>query len=569
VAGGVAHNVSKTNRTKQNVLPLLRTHQPQFGCHVDVALAVYNQTMKRILGLLLITFSSVLAQTTSFPPKIGETWRLEVDGLPAAIAKFTANSDAVPGAVGGDVEIGSFKGRSLLAANQGQHIIWWQSPDGVYSCVFASNPSIQGAKVQGLGAALERPGQQSVNLNKGCSATNITGSNTGTTNSSTPNNTTTPSNTAAKPDAPLVVPPEPRVPEKLEVGQNWRLSVAQNGNVLNGDSYNLRVVRAVNTLTVPNTLSSGTGWFEVKVDTIQRFTDFSRVPSAGALKLEGGVITAYLENNVSLLSCQANTRNLQGMRFVGGALALYGTNGSPHPALANTNCNLQHAGSNNSIPADAAAVLENAKRASGSAAAWSGLKNVGFRGESSGDVVRQTVTVVDFVGERLYKEYLQGSGSNQILTKKEWQLPAAGNRPKGTYIVQSSGGAVFANPETPDLDRLLYSDFWALRFGGNGWENATVEPVGNGMQLLTVGRKGFYTRFIISGGKYNGFQTPFSIYTLTVQPERLADAGGILAPLGTWKITSSSGQPFDSSLVEQLLRVAINLNVPPEVWEPK
>jgi hypothetical protein len=540
--------------------------------------------MKKLLALFLLACSSVLAQNTAFPPKVGETWRLEVEGLTPAIAKFTTNSNALPGAVDGDVEIGTFKGRTRSVANQGQQIILWQSPDGVYYCVFTASPTIQGAKVQGIGAALERPNQQPIDLNKGCSATNITSGGTGTTGSSgtgttgsistsTTGTTTTP--TAAKPDAPIAVPPEtPVAQDKIEVGQNWRLSVSQNDSVLNGDAYNLRVLRPAGAVSVPSNLSKSTTWFEVAVETIQRFTDFSRIetssrPIKGVIKYQNGVITALLENNAGL-ACEANTRNLQGWRFVGGMLSLYDSRGASLPTPTGLGCNLQFAGSASAIPADAAAVLENAKRSSGSAATWAGLKNIGFRGENKSDIVRQTITIVDFVGMRLYKEYLQGpEGNSQIITKKEWQLPAAGSRRKGTYVSESGRAAVFAYAETPDLERLLYTDFWALRFGGLGWDNATVEPIGNGMQLLTVGRKGYYTRFIISSGKYNGFQTAFSLFTLTVQPEQLADAGGILAPLGTWKITASSGQPFDQSLVERLVRVGINLNLPADLWEPK
>jgi hypothetical protein len=525
--------------------------------------------MKKFLALFLLACSSVLAQNTAFPPKVGETWRLEVEGLIPAIAKFTTSSNALPGAVDGDVEIGTFKGRTRSVANQGQHIILWQSPDGVYYCVFAASPTIQGARVQGVGAALERPNQQPVDLNKGCSATNITSS-TGTTGSS--NTSTTPT---AKPDALIPIPPEtPVAQDKIEVGQNWRLSVSQNDSVLNGDAYNLRVLRPAGAVSVPNNLSKSTAWFEVAVETIQRFTDFSRIetssrPIKGVIKYQGGVITALLENNAGL-ACEANTRNLQGWRFVGGTLSLYDSRGASLPTPTGLRCNLQFAGSASAIPADAAAVLENAKRSSGSAATWAGLKNIGFRGENKSDIVRQTITVVDFVGMRLYKEYLQGpEGNNQIITKKEWQLPASGSLRKGTYISESGRAAVFAYTETPDLERLLYTDFWALRFGALGWDNATVEPIGNGMQLLTVGRKGYYTRFIISSGKYNGFQTAFSLFTLTVQPEQLADVGGILAPLGTWKITTSSGQPFDQSLVERLVRVGINLALPADLWEPK
>jgi hypothetical protein len=533
--------------------------------------------MKKILGLLLISFSSVLAQTTTFPPKVGETWRLEVDGLTPAIAKFTTNSNALPGAVDGDVEIGSFKGKARSAANQGQHIILWQSPDGVYYCVFAANPNIQGAKVQGVGAALERPGQQPVDLNKGCSATNITGSSAGSSGTSTTGSSSTSASTAAKPDSLIPVPPEtPVAQDKIEVGQNWRLSVSDNGNVLNGDAYNLKVLRPVGTVTVPSNLSKSSTWFEVGVETIQKFTDFSRRSSSinpinGVLKYQGGVITAYLfiQNDFGL-GCEATTRDLQGWRFVGGALSLYDARGATRPTPTGQKCNLQFAGNSSAIPANAAAVLENAKRSSGSAAVWAGLKNAGSRTESKQDIVRQTITIVDFVGQRLYKESLQGpEGNNQIVTRKEWQLPASGNRPKGTYVWQGSGGVQFATADTPDLEPMLYTDFWALRFGGLGWDNATVEPIGNGMQLLTVGRRGYYTRFVIANNKYDGIQTPFSIYTLTVQPERLADAGGILAPLGTWNVRSSSGQPFDQSLVERVVRVGINLNIPADFWEPK
>jgi hypothetical protein len=251
-------------------------------------------------------------------------------------------------------------------------------------------------------------------------------------------------------------------------------------------------------------------------------------------------------------------------------LSLYDARGATRPIPTGQKCNLQFAGNSSAIPANAAAVLENAKRSSGSAAVWAGLKNAGSRTESKQDIVRQTITIVDFVGQRLYKESLQGpEGNNQIVTRKEWQLPASGNRPKGTYVWQGSGGVQFATADTPDLEPMLYTDFWALRFGGLGWDNATVEPIGNGMQLLTVGRRGYYTRFVIANNKYDGIQTPFSIYTLTVQPERLADAGGILAPLGTWNVRSSSGQPFDQSLVERVVRVGINLNIPADFWEPK
>ncbi len=510
--------------------------------------------MKKFLPLLLFSsllFSNVSAQTSSFPPRLNETWRVDVDGLAPATLKFTTPSNANPGAVDGTAEMSGFAGKSRAVQNQGRYLILWTAKEGTYYCVFDGNPAIQGNTVKGLGAALERPNSQAEDLNKGCSATNIT--------ASSGSSATTPTTSPVATDAPIPVPAVNAPPEKLAVGQNWRLAVAKDNNVLNGDSYNIKITKAAS--SAPTGLT-GTGWYEANVDIIQTFSVFSRVPDPikGFIRLEGGVISAVLMKNATALSCEANTRQLrENGRFVGGVLKF--SSGTDGLAGANATCNLQHAGTNGSLPADAAATLDNAKRASGTAAAWAGLKSAAYRTELTQGVVRQTVTLIDFAGGRMYREFLQGTGSQQVVTAKEWQTS------QGKYRLEAGNPNDIqkVSVETPELNSALNTDFWALRFGKDGWDNATLEPIGNNMQLLTVGRKGFYTRFIIAAGKYNGIQTPFSLYTLTVMPEKLADAGGILAPLGTWKVTSSGGA-FDQSMIEKIIRVVVNFQIPADLF---
>jgi hypothetical protein len=510
--------------------------------------------MKKFLPLFLVSslfLSAVTAQTTSFPPRLNETWRVDIDGLAPATLKFTMPSNANPGAIDGEAEMSGFAGKSRAVSNQGRYLMLWTAKEGTYYCVFESNPQIQGNTVKGLGALLERPNTPAADLNKGCSATNISAASSSAV-------TTSPVAT----DAPMPVPIVNAPPQKLERGQNWRLAVSQNNSVLNTDAYNIKVLNAASSL--PTGLN-GTGWFEASVDLIQAFSVFSRTPDPirGLIRFEAGVISVVLLKSTSSLSCEANTRQLrENARFVAGVLQF--SSGSDGFAGANSTCNLQHAGTNGNLPADSAATLENAKRASGKAAAWAGLKTVAYRTEINQGVARQTVSVLDFEAGRLYREFLQGTGSQQVITAKEWQTS------QGTYRLEagSPSGVQRISLDTPNLNKALYTDFWALRFGATGWDNASLEPIGNNMQLLTVGRKGLYTRFIITAGKYNGIQTPFSLYTLTVTPEQLADAGGILAPLGTWKVTSSAGQ-FDQSLIEKIIRVVVNFPIPNGLFDIK
>ena len=520
--------------------------------------------MKKLFLPTLLTFvalSSVIAQNAALPPRVGETWRLDIEGLAPATLKFTAPSNALPGAVDGTSDMAGFTGKSRAAVNQGSQLFLWQGKEGTYYCVFTGNPTVQGATVSGGGAALERAGQQPEDLNKKCSAT-LTAGGAGASSGSS---TAAPAATA-KPDAALPVPAPAAPPQKLEVGQHWRVSLAVNGSTLNTDAYNLKLLKPA--ASVPSNLGAPAGWFEASVDEIQRVSVFSLTPAPtadakpkGFVKLEGGVLLAVVDKgSVGFFACGVK---LQQNRFTGGEVQL-------KPAVPGATCNAMFAGGN-ALPADAAAVLENAKRASGSAAAWAGLKSVAYRTESNaGGVLRQTVTVVDFAGKRLYREFLQGSGSQQVVTAKEWQVPAAGGKAKGTYRLEagSGGGVVFQGADTPELDRVLNTDFWALRHGNAGWDNATVEALPDGSQLLTAGRGGFYTRYIIKGGRYNGFQTAFSLQILTVNPESLGDAGGILAPAGTWKVTASQGQ-FDAAGAEKIVRVVVNFAFPADLFDMK
>jgi hypothetical protein len=501
---------------------------------------------------------STAQQTTPFPPRIGETWRLDVDGLPSATLKFTTPSNANPGAVDGTSEMAGFNGRSRSVANQGQQIILWQSKEGVYYCVFAPNPSIQGATVKGAGAALERPGAQPMDLNKGCSATNITGTSSSAGSSSPAN--------AAKPDAPLPVPAASPALGRLEPGQVWHVTLAPNA-----DAYVLTLTKPAS--SVPSSLGNANGWFEARVNILQRVTLFSFTANAAAsvigyVRFNAGALQfAVVADNNRSLGCGFTAAQLRGNRYQGGALT------PADPALT---CNAQWGGTGGTLPTEAGATLENMRRALGSSAAWNGLKTVGVRTESnSGSVLRQTVTILDFNGKRMYKEFYQGSGSQQVVTAKEWQLPANGAQQAGTYRLEAGSGAGVqrVRGDTVELNEALDTDFWALRHGSSGWDSASLELQSDGTQVLTAGRAGLYTRYLVRDGKYIGrlIQNPVSAIqgVLSVVPGELADAGGILAPRGKYVINAVVGQGIDSSMVDTVVRVLVNPDLPADLFQPK
>jgi hypothetical protein len=497
--------------------------------------------MKKLLLLLLtcFAFSSANAQTTSFPPRVGETWRVDVEGLAPATLKFTSPSSANPGAVDGTSQMAGFAGKARAASNQGQYLILWQGQEGVYYCVFADSPSIQGNTVKGLGAALQRPNSEVQDLNKGCSATQISSLTTSTIPSS------------VQPQAPMVVPAAENLPQKLEPGQSWRVSV-----IPNNDIYTLKLTKTAS--SVPMQFGSGNaGWFEASVDKVLKVSAFSLSPSElkGFAKLEAGVLRLYLlDDSLNVMGCDFANAKAQFNRLPGTLL----------PSTSGLSCLVQPAGNNKSIPSDAAAVLENAKRASGSNVAWAGLKTVAYRSQES-DGLKQTVTFLDFVGQRLYKEYLQGSGSQQIVTAKEWQIPATGSKLKGTYKLESeSSGVQYVNDQTSALDQELFSDFWALRFGGAGWDNATLETQKDGTQIVIAKRNGLYSRFVFKNGKYAGAIAQFGLQIIQFMPEKLADAGGLLAPFGLFNYTDLFSSQTGKG--NTLLKVVVNFAIPADLF---
>lgn len=100
--------------------------------------------MKKFLPLLLVSslFAAAFAQSTAFPPRLGETWRVDIDGLAPATLKFTTNSNALPGAIDGTAEMSGFAGRSRAASNQGRYLLLWTAKEGTYYCVLmAAQPS--------------------------------------------------------------------------------------------------------------------------------------------------------------------------------------------------------------------------------------------------------------------------------------------------------------------------------------------------------------------------------------------------------------------------------------------
>jgi hypothetical protein len=516
-------------------------------------------------SLVATALGIALAQpSTAFPPKVGETWRLDVDGLPSATLRFTAPSSANPGAVDGTSEMAGFNGRSRSVANQGQQIILWQGKEGVYYCVFAPNPSIQGASVKGLGAALERPGAQPVDLNKGCSATNIS---SGSSVASASNTASSQPATTAKPDVPLPVPAAAPAPQRLEPGQVWHVNFGPAS-----DAYAYTLTKPAS--SVPGSLGNASGWFEARVNILQRATVFSFSANAassvvGYVRSNAGALQFYVvADNNRTLGCEFASTQLRGNRYTGGALR-------PADAQGLT-CNAQWGGTSGALPAEAAATLENMRRALGAVSTWNALKTVGIRTQSNlGGVERQTVTILDFVGKRLYREFYQGSGSQQVVTAKEWQLPQTAARPGGTYRLEAGTGAGVqrSSGDTVELLEALNTDFWALRQGAIGWDSATLEPQADGSAVLTAGRGGQYTRYLVRDGKYAGrlIQNPLSAISgiLSIVPGGFADAGGILAPSGKYTVSAVVGQGLDPSYVDTVLRVLVNPALPADLFEPK
>lgn len=530
--------------------------------------------MKTLFAALLITslaIGAVLAQATSFPPRVGETWRVDVDGLSPTTLKFTAPSNANPGAVNGTAEMAGFAGKSRSVASQGQYLILWTAKEGTYYCVFAGQPTITGSTVKGLGAAVERTGGKLEDLNKGCSATRI-GVNA---SSSTASSTATVPASAAKPDAPLPMPAASPAPQNLEPGQVWHVSLAPNADV-----YRFQVIKPA--LTVPSSLGNASGWFEASVDILQRVTTFAFAAYAssnlngytrslnGYVRLNAGALQLIMfDYNNSVLSCEFAAVQLRGNRYIQGKLR-------PSDAARPLTCNAQWGGTWGFLPVEAATTLENMRRALGSSAAWNGLKTVSIRTQlQGGDVPRQTVTIVDFIGKRFYREFYQGSGSQQVITAKEWQLSDLGAQISGRFRLEvgSGVGVQRVRNDTPDLSAALYTDFWALRYGASGWNSASLEPQSDGTQVLTVERMRHYTRYLVRDGKYAGrlIQNPVSAISgiLSATPERFADAGGILAPVGKTTYTALIGQSFSPDFVDTVLRVALNPELPAGLFEIK
>jgi hypothetical protein len=524
--------------------------------------------MKRLLATLLVAslaISAVLAQVTSFPPKVGETWRLDVDGLSPATLKFTAPSNANPGAADGTAEMAGIAGKSRSVASQGQYLILWTAKEGTYYCVFAAQPTITGNTVKGLGAVLERPGSQPVELNKGCSATRIgADASSGTVSSNAAQTTAAP---VAKPDALVPVPAAQLPPVALAVGQSWHMTLG-----LTSDVYAFKITKAAT--GIPNSLgSSAAGWYEASVDVVQRstVTSFQLATNGpvGYARLAGGALQLHIFNKLNLVSlgCNFTAANLRGNRYTGGALQ----------SAANLTCNAQWAGTGATLPGDASATLENAKRNQGSSAIWNALKTIGYRTENTtGGVTRQNVVLIDLIANQLYRESYQGTGSQQIVSAKEWQtVTGSPGLPAGTYRVEagSGNGPQRVADNSNDLYQALYTDFWALRFGGTGWDSASLEPQTDGSQIVTAGRKGWYTRYIIKAGKYAGIviNNPVSAIAgvLSATPERFADAGGILAPIGKTAYTALVGQSFSPDFVDTVLRIALNPDLPAGLFEIK
>ncbi len=478
---------------------------------------------------------------------------MDIDGLAAATLRFTENSNATPNAIAGTSDMAGFVGKALGTINGNRYLLTWLGKEGQYYCVFESNPPIQGNTAKGLGAALQKSASsQPEDLNKGCSATQIVAGSSSTVTAPT----------TVQTDTPIPVPAAQALPQKLELGQMWRVSIS------NSDIFTFKILKAAS--SVPSSLGSSAGWFEARVDKVQRVSAFGLSPDEiqGFIKLNNGALQVYGLTGNRGFACEFTAAMARGNRFVGGVY---------QPASGTSTCAAQWAGtltaSGVTLPTDATAVLENAKRNSGTANAWAGLKNVAYRSESNtGGVVRQTITILDFAGMRLYREFLQGTGAQQVIMAKEWQILAGNGKAKGTYRLEAGGnGLQFVSVETKELDAALYTDFWALRFGGLGWENATLENMADGSQMLIVARQGLYTRFVIRNGKYAGVVLPSplsAVQLLTIIPEKLADAGGILAPLGAWNVTASVGQ-FDSGLIEKLLKVVMNFEIPAGLFDLK
>ncbi len=532
--------------------------------------------MKTHLAALLVASLAVtagIAQVTSFPPRVGETWRLDVDGLAPATLKFTAPSNANPGAVDGTAEMAGFAGKARSVASQGQYLVLWTAKEGTYYCVFAGQPTITGNTVKGLGAAIERTGGKLEELNKGCSATRIgadasSGSGSSSATSGSGSSSTAPVAPVAKPDALVPVPAAQPSPAALAVGQSWHLTLG-----LTSDFYAFKITKPA--AGIPNSLgSSASGWFEASVDVVQRSTvtsfQLANNQPVGYARLAGGALQLHIFNKLSLVSlgCNFAAANLRGNRYTGGAL---------QPAAANLSCNAQWAGTGASLPSDASETLENAKRNQGSSTVWNSLKTIGYRTENTtGGVTRQSVVLIDLIANRLYRESYQGTGDQQIVTAKEWQtVTGSAGLPAGTYRIEAGSGAGTQRvaDSSDDLYEALYTDFWALRFGGTGWDSASLEPQADGSQIVTAGRKGWYTRYIIKASKYAGIviNNPVSAISgiLSATPERFADAGGILAPVGKTTYTALVGQSFSPDFVDTVLRVALNPELPAGLFEIK